>query len=69
MPRGRAPPFNRRVQAALDAARTAGVARVKVTDRDGASFDFDLKSIAPDDLNDFDAIPPKPLPPRKNQKR
>jgi hypothetical protein len=65
----RGPPFKQRLEAALDAARAAGAAHVKVTTSDGATFDFSLKLPPADELNDFDAIPPKPLPPRKHLKQ
>jgi hypothetical protein len=59
MPQGRAPPFRDRIRVALEAAQAAGVARLKITTRDGASFDFHLKFAEADDLNDFDTIAPK----------
>jgi hypothetical protein len=43
----KAPPFKRRIKDALDAAREVGFARVRVTTRDGTTFDFDF-SVAED---------------------
>jgi len=42
MSRGKAPPFKQRVQAALEAARAAGSARLKIKTADGAEYQFDL---------------------------
>jgi hypothetical protein len=56
---GRAPPFAQRIRAALNAARAAGAARVKIVDRDGASFAFDLtgEQSSEAEANDFDMFP------------
>jgi hypothetical protein len=57
VPRGKAPPFRQRLLAALEAARAAGFARVRVSTRDGATFDFDLdaKTAEPTaELNEWD---------------
>jgi hypothetical protein len=40
MPRGKAPPFKQRIQAALEAALAAGFARVRVRTRDDVTYDF-----------------------------
>lgn len=58
MPGPKAPSFKQRLQTALGAARAASVSRLRVTTRDGATFDFDLngeQSAAAE--NDFDAFP------------
>jgi hypothetical protein len=54
---GKAPSFKQRVRVALEAARAARVPRLKITDRDGASFDFNFAAEqSTDDTNDFDVI-------------
>jgi hypothetical protein len=63
----RSPAFKQRLLAALEAARAAGVARVKITDG-GRVFDFDLQSASTDNLNDFDTLPPKAAPKPKEPK-
>jgi hypothetical protein len=49
--RAKAPPFARRLRAALEAARAAGFARVRVSTGDGSTFVFSQ--------DDVDALPPK----------
>ena len=39
---GKAPPFRRRVEDALEAARAKGVAVVTITTTDGATYKFDF---------------------------
>jgi hypothetical protein len=59
--RGKAPPFKQRLQAALEAAKAAGSARLKIKTPDGASYEFDLNPDAkPPEVNDFDR-PPNPI--------
>jgi hypothetical protein len=64
VPRGKAPPFKRRLDTAIAAAKAAGATRVKVNP-DG-SVELDLK---PDrdgsETNDFDR-PPNPVSRRGN---
>jgi hypothetical protein len=69
MSRGKAPPFKQRVQAALEAARAAGSARLKIKTSDGAEFQFDLLPGAETpDANDFDR-PPNRNPPKRPNSR
>ena len=69
MSRGKAPPFKQRVQAALEAARAAGSARLKIKTSDGGEFQFDLipRAEAPE-VNDFDR-PPNSTPPKRPTER
>jgi hypothetical protein len=58
----KSPPFKKRALAFLEAARAIGAASVRIKDRDGASFECDLKSEAldqTDERNDFDVKPPR----------
>jgi len=68
MSRGKAPPFRQRVQAALEAARAAGSARLKIKTPDGAEFEFDLGEATTRELNDFDR-PPNCTPPKRGNTR
>jgi hypothetical protein len=60
--RAKAPPFARRLRAALEAARAAGFARVRVSTSDGSTFVFsqdDVDALPPNgevEVNDFDLI-------------
>jgi hypothetical protein len=58
----KSPPFKNRLKDALEVARQAGYARVRVTTPDGATFDFavDITGLPPIDgageINEIDAI-------------
>jgi hypothetical protein len=69
MSRGKAPAFKQRVQAALEAARAAGSARLKIKTADGAEYQFDLIPAAESpEVNDFDR-PPNSIPPKRPNPR
>jgi hypothetical protein len=62
MSRRKAPPFKKRVEDALEAARAAGWNYLEITDGD-RTYKF---SVQPEEgkagPNAFDVIPPKPVP-------
>jgi hypothetical protein len=56
---GKSPPFKRRVKDALDAAKETGFSRVRYDPKSGKFEFFKTDETDPDDLNDFDAKPPR----------
>jgi hypothetical protein len=68
--RTKAAPFKKRVEDALDAAKTAGFTHLKVKTPDGASYEFDLVAGERDAAgNPFDEITLKPAFPKTGTSR
>jgi hypothetical protein len=66
MPRGKAPPFKQRFEAAIAVAKAAGATRVKVNP-DG-SVEVDFKAEPEREVNGFDQGP-NPLPAKRGNAR